>query len=584
MIGYKNGNMLDKLKRRQLFIRKFLSFFLPIFIVTTGFGTAAAAIMIEVNSGYIRQSNDNLLRQAKESIEMLLRNVDAIALAICQDINTLDTMAAILDNEVIVKREDRDETERFYTFVSSISNSNPYVYSTYVYVENKSGKLVTTTESVPARISQYFDRSWYESYLLNKGKAETWVESRTVRQYDFEQPMELISVYRAIYPVGMITKGVVVGNVRKKSIVKYLETLRFYNGQQFYILDNDENVVFAYNPSTGAEEDYDPQDSIVTRLSSDLYSWTYVSVVPRQVIYESAVGMIGTLISVLGLSVAVSLLFAFVFTRLKYNRVLNVMQIIESKENCRADDMFMPSRYADEYDYIIEKMIKEYVEKAKLEMELSSKQYRLNLMETMALQSQINPHFLFNTLEMIKWECVELTKGANCASLMVENLSDVVRYSFSNPQELIRLGEEIEITKSYVEILMHRYVNKFSVDWRCEWELLDRMVIKLILQPIIENSVYHGIKEKQGFCKIRIRIGYQGKALCIQVADSGMGMEHCRLAEVRGLLLRGDTDDESIGLCNIYKRLRLVYGDRFSMRIVSAHGIGTAVRIWIREL
>ena len=211
----------------------------------------------------------------------------------------------------------------------------------------------------------------------------------------------------------------------------------------------------------------------------------------------------------------------------------------------------------DIYDYFMQKTLTDYALSQELERRIWEQAYQLRTMELVALQAQINPHFLFNTLEVIKWESISLTKGINSVSQMLENLAAIIQYSLSNPRETVSLQKEVELAQIYVDILMFRYEGKFNVEWKLGSGLEQYKVPKLILQPLIENAVYHGVKEKKDFSVIRIRIHRHGGKLLINIMDNG------------------------VGLLNVSKRIALLYGDSWSMKIYSKKGKGTLLKIEI---
>ncbi|MGI6669540.1 MAG: sensor histidine kinase [Acetivibrionales bacterium] len=143
------------------------------------------------------------------------------------------------------------------------------------------------------------------------------------------------------------------------------------------------------------------------------------------------------------------------------------------------------------------------------------------------------------------------------------------------------LNDEIENTKSYINIQKYRYEDKFDVYWDFPREADNCKVKKLILQPLVENSIYHGIKEKEGRCFIKIKIKKSESHLSIFVADNGAGIPPERLKEIRKKLESSEDLSEHIGLFNTNKRLKLTYGDKYGIRIRSLPQVGTVVHLYI---
>lgn len=203
----------------------------------------------------------------------------------------------------------------------------------------------------------------------------------------------------------------------------------------------------------------------------------------------------------------------------------------------------------------------------------------------MALQSQINPHFLMNTLQTVYWRCISLTQGPNPATEMLENLSEILHYSLESSQELVPLKEEVNITRCYLDIQVQRYKNQFDVIWDVWAPMEAVMVPKLIIQPLIENSIYHGIRDKAGHSTIKIKIGARDGWVAITVLDNGLGMDRERLEQLKKRLEGEDTQEGvHIGLLNTHKRLELIYGGDYKIRLLSRPGRGTMIELKIRAL
>ncbi len=233
----------------------------------------------------------------------------------------------------------------------------------------------------------------------------------------------------------------------------------------------------------------------------------------------------------------------------------------------------------DEYGYIQQNILKTFLEQSYLKMQLSEKRYRMQSMELLALQSQINPHFLYNTLDTLNWISIRLNGHPNQISTLLESLSSILRYSLGHPNETATLAEEIANTRCYVTIQKVRYANKFDLFWEYDEDAGGLQLMKLLLQPLVENSLYHGIKVKKEGGLIKIRIHRCRDTLHIAVIDNGVGIQPERLAELRQEMSEEGEYSAKIGLCSTAKRLSLFYGGRAGLRILSRPGLGTAVKM-----
>lgn len=196
--------------------------------------------------------------------------------------------------------------------------------------------------------------------------------------------------------------------------------------------------------------------------------------------------------------------------------------------------------------------------------------------ELKALQAQINPHFLYNTLDSIIW-MAEWGKNQEVVR-MTSSLAKLLRRSISNEQEAVTVAEEVEYTETYLTIQKMRYKDKLEYEILVDPEILQERVIKLILQPLVENAIYHGVKYKEGKGLIRIRGFRQNERMILQVQDDGKGMEPETLAHIFEKHTR-DTRSNGVGLNNVNERIQLYYGDDYGISFRSSPGEGTEATI-----
>jgi two-component system sensor histidine kinase YesM len=398
----------------------------------------------------------------------------------------------------------------------------------------------------------------------------------------------------SIYMRFLNSKGVIVLNILQDYFKSTFNSLVLLPDQSLLVLNEDNQLIYS-----NKEQDYidnlnlqsfsekgdfnktiiaDKRKYTVNQITSSLYNWKFILVTPRTSFYQMPFKISGMAGLALIISFLLGLAFTFYITQKNYSQLKRILSILESAEDGRPLPAY-PDRIKDEYGYIMHNMLKTFIEQSYLKMQLSEKKYKLKLMELMALQSQINPHFLFNTLATVSWESIIHMGKDNHINNMIENLSDILRYSLENPNETVTLKKEIENTKNYIEIQKFRYMDKFGVIWKCDDNIEDLKVTKLILQPLIENSIYHGIKEKESRSCIKIKISTDLKYINIAVIDSGIGMTKAEVQEISERLNTDEERYEHIGLYNINKRLKLIYGAEYGLKIRSKYGLGTAVYI-----
>lgn len=198
--------------------------------------------------------------------------------------------------------------------------------------------------------------------------------------------------------------------------------------------------------------------------------------------------------------------------------------------------------------------------------------------ELKALQAQINPHFLYNTLDSIIW-MAEWGK-TNEVVLMTSSLAKLLRQSISNQNELVRVEEEVEYTRSYLTIQKMRYKDKLEYEILVDQEVQGKKIPKLVLQPLVENAIYHGIKYKEGKGVVCIEGFKAGTHMVLKVTDDGNGMTKEQLSKIFEKR-ETDTRRNGVGVLNVHERIQLYYGKEYGLKFSSEEGLGTTVEVYV---
>lgn len=207
--------------------------------------------------------------------------------------------------------------------------------------------------------------------------------------------------------------------------------------------------------------------------------------------------------------------------------------------------------------------------------EITQKQASLRKAELALLQAQINPHFLYNTLDTIIW-LIEADRP-QAAVEMVSNLSEFFRHSLSRGEDIITLKEEEQHVRSYLQIQQARYQDILDYTINIDPALGEVRLPKLTLQPLVENALYHGIKLKRGKGCIYITSRRVGTDVLLQITDDGAGMTAARLEELKQAIQNGER--VGFGLVTVHERLRLLFGSPYGLTLSSQEGMGTTVTV-----
>lgn len=222
--------------------------------------------------------------------------------------------------------------------------------------------------------------------------------------------------------------------------------------------------------------------------------------------------------------------------------------------------------------------IEDMAEKLSQQIELNrQEQIRLRGIELSLIQSQINPHFLYNTLDTIVW-LIETGKD-QAAEEMVTSLSTYFRSFLSNGKDIVSIEEEEQHVRSYLEIQQVRYKDIIDYEIDIDETIGKCLIPKMTLQPMVENAIYHGLKPKRGKGMIYVRGSIAYNMVTLRVEDTGVGMDEQTLEKLRDQI--ANDDPSSFALVAAYKRLRLVYGNNCSFTVDSQPNVGTAITISI---
>jgi len=207
-------------------------------------------------------------------------------------------------------------------------------------------------------------------------------------------------------------------------------------------------------------------------------------------------------------------------------------------------------------------------------------QKKLRRTEMRALQEQIKPHFIYNTLDLIIG-LLETNKNEDVINT-VEALGAFFRTSLSHGQELITIREEAEHVRNYLYIQRIRHGDKYDYSIEIEERLLNKKTIKLILQPIVENAIYHGVRELEtadGLITIKGFLIEASNTICFQVIDNGVGMEPSKMEEINRCLRESGTEQRYFGISNVNERIRLAFGPEYGLELSATPGGGVTATI-----
>jgi two-component system sensor histidine kinase YesM len=576
--------------RKYFIIRNFFVFFLAFTVPTIIAG-------IFLLFGSFQSSRDEAIKRLEQTISLVQENLETLTSEskmanLYVEESNLITMSRMM-KATYVDYADSLQIRQFSSFFNSLVNSRPYTDSIYLYLVDNQDRFYSSTKNFSA-LSMFEDKLWIDS-LMNS-KVKTWIERRKKIDYAFEKPNDVLTIFNRF---SSFDGGTAI-NYSFSYIENLYSTMMYFQDQTIMVFDSSgqEMIQTSFSDSSISSEkfyeilintdvngivEYSGKRYVLRRHKFEPFSLEIATFLPwSSVLKNSFIGALDSLI-IIALIVFITMLLAYLIALKNYNDLNKVIRILESVDK----KIKLPQLKANErdmYSKILHNIIKIFVEKDYLQVQLSEQKFKQKVAELQALQYQINPHFLYNTLQTINFEIMGISGGEQTkANQMIENLSSIVRYSLQGMESKVPFEKEIEFCKRYVDIQSQRYQSKFKVIWRIDEHVSSSYVPRLLIQPLIENSILHGIVNNKQIT-IKIQISIRNEIMNIIVGDNGAGIEGKKLSEIRNLLKYPEVDfnNPHIGLINCACRLKLEYNKESSIKIYSKSNSGTVVILSFR--
>lgn len=532
------------------------------------------------------ENNRSLVKELTTGIDTYIESMDRISRTIISD----PEAQFFLDAEIPDPDLRQAVQDRFANYIEARDDISSIVLFRW------DGDAVSGDGTDPAVFSEYRDSIWYLNALEAEGEtvpSTAYVQNLVPGEYSW-----VVSLSTLITdPADGSYLGILLVDLKFNRIKELCETLVIGEKGYNFIIDNMGNYVF--HPSQQlvfSELKEEPLKELLPLLLQDRplmkqdgrnyliapslrTGWYVVSVSSDSDILTGwpYVQLMNALVGLV-LFLIVGLVTNFItkgVTR-PLRQLQQVMRSVETGEfrlAGRLEGTEEIVELAREYDLMVGR-IGELIEENVREQELKRKS------DLKALQAQINPHFLYNTLDSIIW-MGEMDKSTEVVK-MTSALSRLFRISISKGRELIALRDELEHVRSYLTIQEMRYKNKFRYLIDISEEMMSHTVLKITLQPLVENAIYHGIRhvDYEGLIEITGRM--DGDDIILTVKDNGQGMDPQKLA---GLLTDRPEDEidgprsEGTGVRNVHERIRLYFGENYGLEYESAENTGTLITI-----
>lgn len=562
---------------RKLLLKNFtmfLSFMLALLLVLGGLVFAVSYWLTDKEFKTFSQKS---LYNFQTQMENIFEQTNSVASRL---ITTDDVQLFFMsDNSVLAYNRDNLKSQ-----LLNYRLTNAYIDSVYLY--NVRGDTVYSLEEL-SKSNQFSDMAWLDTFnQMSANEKYKFIARKKNNSYPefitFIKPVNLNGV-------GVDNQGAIVINLDVKILSDYLKFDDETSKQEFYVLDQQGNIFYAKNSSLVGAPFFktdntlivNSKDSTLLQANSARFpELKFVALIPKQFYNNRFAQLLFIIVLVLVLCFAIGFYYAYVVARRVTVPVHELVNALEHPREFRENNMRINT-------VEIREILKNHLAKKSEGMDIEVEE-RLKLLgdtQALVMQSQINPHFLHNTLENIKWLSLELSDmQENAVSDMVAKLSESMNY-VQGGDLLVPASDELNYTKLYVDLMYARYGDKFTLNWEINENIYHCKLLKIMLQPLIENAIYHGIKQVKHKGEITVSIAVNGENVEISVNDNGKGMSREKLSELSRILKKPYyVEKNHIGLANVNGRLKILFGDKYTIEIKSEYNYGTAITLTIPKI
>lgn len=540
----------------------------------------------DISQENILDNNQKIMDQAVESVENYLISMRQVSDAVYYDV--------LKENDIL------SQSDTIHNGMKLLYEANKQNLRS-IAIYNQSGSLIAAEPVVLQKEEPNVTRQgWFidamdrmENIHFSTPHIQNLFDDGTMRYY------RVISSSRAVEITDGTNNqlGVLLVDMDYSGIARMMEQINTAgNGQYFYLCDRDGEIIYhphqmqlehggqnETNQRAAASKDkvYDEYEGgrhrkvIVNTISYT--GWKLVCVMPYS-IFVNKMADVNQFVFILMLLVAMMIVFVNRIVSSKISKpIMKLNDSVTKYEEGKESDIYIGG--SSEIRHLGMSIQESYRQNSALMQKVVWEQNERRKSELEALQSQINPHFLYNTLDSITW-MIEGERNEE-AAFMITQLAKLFRISLSKGHTIISIRDELQHAKSYMNIQKVRYKNKFDVQFQVDEDIMNYCAVKLVLQPIIENAINYGIREMDDCGEIMIRGKKQEEDIFLSVIDNGMGIPK---EEIKYLLTdtnRVHKKGSGVGLVNVNNRIKILFGDQYGLHIESELDEGTNVTIRI---
>ncbi|WP_195217622.1 sensor histidine kinase [Anaerococcus vaginalis] len=516
---------------------------------------------------WYKQSSSKLMTYEKEETSQEVKNASIyVASYLEKNKNLASLLAMSAESQNIM--DDKTDFKNLKDIIKVSEKSDEFIKKIFLVSEN--GNIISNEKVNLETNKDMKNISWYKKLINSNNMA--FASKADFSKISSDSSKNIISISKEIKDKNNKRLGFVVINLSYKFLEDFLSTINFGKDGYVFILSSEEELLFkSKNMEDFGKKDYEKllkkrmKPEKMDFVSSNVFipntQWKLVGISFSNAISNLKKQLIESSL-ILALIVFVLTLLVSIFVSKKISKpIIYLIGEIKKTDKKLYKIKSLPQASSEiqiltkEYNNLIDRIFV-------LTEDIEKKEEQKRTYQVKALQSQINPHFLYNTLDTILW-LVEF--GENEKAIKVtKNLGMLLRNSLNIDEDFVKLDKEIEHAKNYLDIQKIRYDNKFTYEFIKKIETSSLYVPKLILQPIIENAIYHGIREKKSKSYIKIIVEKNPEYLIIKIIDNGLGPKEKK--ENIPTKLGG------IGMENVNNRIKLLCGEKYNLKMQRENG------------
>ncbi|MCR4587943.1 MAG: histidine kinase [Lachnospiraceae bacterium] len=578
---------------RKYFVKRARWHFLVMIVPTLLIFLFSGIFFLHAQKEQMEKESIKSLQSFEDSLEASIYNMGyQLDSLMCNSSFSL-ALRNLLDHTEM-RQNDQIAFKMIKYFFNSYETSYSYIHSVYLYLEDRDRFLTSDTGQI-ANTATYYDQDWLGEYESMDPEERVYTNHRWVQRYTYGEPVEIISIfYRMTY-----MDGVIVINIDKGEYGKLLRSVLLSSNQKVMLFNSKGDVVCITDPELEQlETDQfagEIRQGIKTGKDSLLHDrWIklrgrsyYVDTIYSEYLNLYEVSMTSTLhlleairfymlmaALILLVEMMIMFLLAYTYTKRTFSYIEECVDIFSAAERGEAlDSHFREAN--DEYALILNNIIRLYLSNNRIQTNLREKQHEMEMTEMAALQLQINPHFIFNTLQTLDFEAMKQLGTTSQFHDMIQDLAMVAKYALSEPTEPVTLSRELECLRAYLEIQNIRFDDHVITYYEISDSVKDCKVFRLMLQPILENCFEHGVDETKEKILVKVKAFDKGDHIAFAVVDNGRGISRQGILDLYRKI--NSKTSRNIGLTNLNRRLILHYGPEYRLRIRSKVGMGTEV-------